>query len=516
MISIFPGFKIALRCKIALLFSVSIAFLTGCDDSPATSPAPSPAFSITLEFTRGDGGAGLDPFTVKATILLDGIPANNISPNVILSKGAHAGISNNGDGTYTFTVTPIQTGEHEVIVSHQSVSITETALVLKSVHPDWEQPMSVPGLVNTAGYEDGVTITPDGQYLFVQTGPQRRSGGFLFDAPTPGGCGGNRLAPPCSHEWLDTLIGTYIAPERPGFFDGRFSDNIFLHNSNLYGVPINGAPNWALATMFFGFKRQSDGTFAEPFYVAFDDLNDAIINPFGLSFRLNGDGTATIVFAFDDPSIFGSIADVYTMDIILGENTSLGTYDVVGFPPGRGVPFPSAQVNFGATNGTQGNPHIYHLADGTIQSIWTDDELDSDSDSSKISVYVLNGAFPNGTWTKVILPTNVNSATDQIQPFFTGQGLFYTKDFNIGYSGYSGLDTVADYNNNANWASPVFILERDSGNVPIGKIVTLGEPTIGTVGGTQYLYFVYGYVRDVDIASGVPDFDFQAGFVMKR
>ena len=88
MISIFPGFKIALRCKIALLFSVSIAFLTGCDDSPATSPAPSPAFSITLEFTRGDGGAGLDPFTVKATILLDGIPANNISPNVILSKGA--------------------------------------------------------------------------------------------------------------------------------------------------------------------------------------------------------------------------------------------------------------------------------------------------------------------------------------------------------------------------------------------------------------------------------------------
>ena len=96
-----------------------------------------------------------------------------------------------------------------------------------------------------------------------------------------------------------------------------------------------------------------------------DDENDAITNASGLSLMQHGDGTATILFALDDPSdpdmvdLDGdgtddvqSLHDIYTTEVTLGQNNILGIYEfsgTPGTPPVRGTPFPSQLVNFGKT-----------------------------------------------------------------------------------------------------------------------------------------------------------------------
>ncbi|MFV2005780.1 MAG: hypothetical protein ACC650_11260, partial [Gammaproteobacteria bacterium] len=218
--------------------------------------------------------------------------------------------------------------------------------------------------------------------------------------------------------------------------------------------------------------------------------------------------------------------DIYTINITPGQNTNLGTYNLntnPGQPPLRDNFFPSSMIDLGSTGpngnyGTQGNPHLYVLNDGSINSIWTDDEYDGDADAGELSVYTLSsGSFPNGNWNKTILPASINAGGDQIQPFFTGGGLYFTQDTDIFYSAYSGAtDTAADYANNGNWATPITILKKDLGDTPLGKIIAIGEPTIANDNGTETLYFVYGYVRAVDTITGISDVNLQAGFVSRK
>ncbi|MEJ2360802.1 MAG: hypothetical protein P8Z75_05135 [Gammaproteobacteria bacterium] len=307
---------------------------------------------------------------------------------------------------------------------------------------------------------------------------------------------------------------------------------------------------FAPSTMFYGFKRQPDGSYAQPFYLTFDDDNDALANPYGMSFVMHGDGTATMAFAFSDPAnsnmvdvngdgslMVASGVDVYTDSITLGQNTNLGSLIPSGIPathPIHGSPFDSQLVNFGKTGtsgiyGTQGNPHLY-AENKLIKSVWTDDEKDgsSDSDYGDISVYVLtSGSFPGGSWSKLVLPTVINQAQPnmQTQPFFTGNGLYYTHSSDtalpeIFYSAYLGGQSLADYQNANNWNTPVKILSADSftpGNTSdIGRIVAVGEPTIAHYNGKDYLYFVYGYIRGFDSTSGLPDINMQVGFISKQ
>ncbi len=536
-----------------LIFSCFL-FQLGCqpkeEETSATNQTPStPNYSISLDFTRIPN-AGLDPFRVTATILKDNSATSGLNPVVSLSKGTRGAITDNGDGTYSFTVTPTQTGEHEVTVSYSNSSITRTPLVLYDVHSSWGQPMAVPGLVNTEGYEDGVTVTSDGEYVFVQTGPFHSSGVFVMQAARANsGCGGatKRLDPTrCEHPWINQTIGPYTAPERPGFFDGRFSGTTLLHNAHSWGVGIDQAPNFAISTMFYGFKRQSDGTYKEPFYLAFNDDNDGIIGPFGLSFMLNGDGTAKTLFTFNDPTDpdmvdldnngtddVESYFDVYQTDIVLGQNHNLGDFVYSGTPgthPVRGSTFNSTLVNFGKIGingiaGTQGNSHLYYTG-STIHSIWTDDEYDSGGDHGEIAVYTLDfGTIDSGTWTKVMLPTNVNvpGNSNEIQPYFTGSGLYFTRSGvsnpEVYYSAFSGSHTQAQLANNTYWATPEKILAQDPSGL-VGSIAAIGEPTIATINGEEYLYFVYVVVRAYDTAkpmgTGLPDLNFQAGFIKKN
>jgi hypothetical protein len=546
-------FITAVCCLTLLAIGAGCGGKNHASGSP-TSPGQTHSYAISLDFTR-TAQAGTDPFKVTATLTDGGTPVKGaeLTAESANAAGTLTPIIDCGDGTYTFTVTPSRTGEYPVTVSYGSLSVTQTPLVLSGVDAGWEQPMSVSGYVNTQGYEDGVTITPDGEYLFVQTGPSYFSGFFIFiTARDAGGAGGDRLTPSLfTDPWMDTLAGTYTAPERPGFFSGRFDGMTQRYNAPSWGMPDGSIPNWPMSTMFYGFKRQADGSFKEPFYLAFEDEGDGIIGPYGLSFRMNGNGTARAIFSLRDPDQtkqpgqidyngdgtpdFPPGFDVYTNDITLGVNNVLGRYlysGTPGTPPQRDPEFfPSKPVNFGTTGtqgtfGTQGNPSYYESADGNI-AVFTDDEYDSafgspaSDDYHNISVYTqTSGSWPGGVWEKTVLPPTINSAP-VIQPCFSGNALYYTSDTEVWSAGYSGTNAASSYAISSNWNTPAQILSKDTGGA-IGSIVTLGEPTVCTYKGEQYLYFVYGYVRAIKTNTGAVsstvfyDIDLNAGYIKKR
>jgi len=461
-------------------------------------------------------------------------------------RGTVGSVSDLGNGNYSFLLTPAGTGEHPLTIRFAEAVLRRTPLVLGAVDANWGQPMAVEGLVNTPGYEDGVSVSADGEYLFLQYGAFYWSGIVLFGLPrTAGGCGGNRLVPSrCSHPWLDDVIGPIGAPERPGFFRARISadGSTYLHNSVSYGWGIDESPLLLLTTMFYGFHRQPDGSFAEPFFLAFDDEGDGIQGPYGLSPIMLGGNLATVAFAWDDPTdadkvdLDGdgipdvqSLTDVFTLDVTLGVDTLLGALRATGIPgepPVRSTPFPSRIVDFGHTGlngiaGTQGNPHLFER-NGAIQSIWTDDERDGDSDTGDLSVFVLeSGRFPQGTWSKAILPAPVNTPdpNQEIQPFFTGQELFFTRlgggSPGIYASAYRGGNGLLDYSNAGNWSLPTPILQAGF-SAAREEVVSVGEPSIADRSDGRYLYFVYAKVRDNSDPTGIPDLDFQAGYVLHR
>ncbi len=542
--------KIFIRICSILLLSVLLTQCGGGGSSSGSSGSGSAGasnYTLTLSFERIETGV-LNPFKVTVALLDAGVAVVGKSQdlNIVLGRGSLGSVSEVSTGRYEFIVTPSQTGEYAVTVSFSNTSITRTALVLTKVNSAWQQPMAVSGLVNTEGYEDGITISPNGEYLFVQYGPIYFSGIFLSQVPrSNGGCGGDRLAPNrCTHDWIDKVKGPITAPERPGFFDGRMLDGKFLHNANSWAVGTEQSPIFAPSTMFYGFKRQADGSYAEPFYLAFEDENDAIINPSGLSFVSNANGTTTVAFAMDEPlstkvidldadgiADVESLADIFTIDLTFGSNTSLGKFvpsGTVGTAPIRDSFFPSTVINFGLKGingnaGTQGNPHLYQET-GVIKSIWTDDERDTDGDRGDLSSYVLTaGNYLSGSWTKVVLPSAINKPlpSSEIQPFFTGRGLYYTHLSDSGdlpeiyYNAYSGNSNATDYSNNNKWSATEKILEVGAAD-SIGKITAIGEPTIAIIDNKEVLYFVYGYIRGYDAVSGLADIDMQAGYIKKK
>lgn len=505
----------------ALLAAEALVVLAAACGGGGSAAAPAPTPTLTLSFTRVPG-PGLDAVEVAVDV-----SGSEATPSLAVDRGSLGPIARTVGGRFVGTLLPTTTGEYRVTATLAATSIVRTALVLQDVHADWGQPQSVAGLVNTDGYEDGVTIAPDGQTLFVQYGPFRWSSLLVFqESRANGGCGGNRLVPDrCTHPWLDTTIGPLAGPERPGFFTGRFNGTTQLHNAASFGIGPDGAPVLALTTMFYGFRKQPDGSFAAPFSLAFDDLGDGIVGPFGLSFQPIGGDSHRAVFTLKDAVTVGNGFDVYTCEVVFGTTNVLGTYVATtpGNPPARSTPFPSVLLDLGDNTGTQGNPSLYFGVGGDVRSVWTDDEYDGDADTGRITVHVLgSGVFPSSNdFTKVVLPAVVNvPGTTAIQPTFRDEGLYFTQDTSIAFAAYAGTHDAAALGDGNNWSSPVTLLQKDTSiaslrvtTADLGKIVAIGEPTVAVVDGRRVLYFVYAWVRGIDPITGFADLDFQAGFV---
>lgn len=519
---------------------IIIAFI-GCGGGSSSSTATTKpiintaSFSLTLE--RISDNISFDD--IKVIIKIEGTSSStNINQiNFTTSKGTKSSLTFINNNEYSFLINTSSTGEHKIEVTIDNITKSKIALVLKGTNSDWGQAQSVEGFVNTQGYEDGITITPDGEYLFVQYGPYRWSS-LLF------GCIPSSNT--CTHSWTNTIIGDISSPKRPGFYTSRFNGTTQKHNLNSWNIGDNQAPFYPLTTMFYGFKKQEDGSFKEPFFLAFEDEGDGIIGPYGLSFMKLSDNTYRTIFSLKDSFTSNESAtsavskksfDIYSFDATFNQNNILGVYtkqNVVG-PPLRSTTFPSTKVDFGSSAdsnyGTQGNPFIYY-ENSLVKSIWTDDEhdkndssSDNDLDGDKISVYLKNsGTFPSTSdWEKIILPSDVNiPSKETLQPTFINNKLYFTQDFNIKNSIFSGDHLSTHLSNNSYWSDASIIIEKETVDIlnatdsDIGKIVSLGEPTIAIINGKEVLYFMYAYIRGVDATTNNADLDFQAGFIKNK
>lgn len=540
--------------------SGAVLLLSGCGSPPSSSGDElliTNEFSFSVQLNRKDVIDGLDQIEILVELVSGSKPSAGMKDRLELEipEGmTGSDFAEIEDGIYQTLLTPSRTGEFEITVSEATVfefSETLHPLVLADVHEDWGQPMMVEGLVNTDGYEDGIAISPDGEYLFVQYSPAYFSGLILFNfAREDGGCGGDRLSPErCSHPWIDNSIGPVSAPERPDFYTTRINDDgTWRHNSVSWGMGDDTLNLFSVSNVFYGFKRQVDGSYREPFMIAFDDEGDGISSPFGLSVLPNygssdnyllalsfnaPDDTESVDFDGNGTADAESLLDIYTLESPLGDPINLGDFNysgTPGTPPQRDSSFGLTKVGFSDVGiegiaGTQGNPHLFRES-STVSSIWTDDEYDAKgigSDHGELSVYVnLTGSYPSSSWQKVVLPAPVNLAdpSQEIQPFFNGSELYFTRSDDtdlpaIWMSQYSGTHSQTDFSNTALWGEPLRVLKASS-DQQVGNIIAIGEPTIGTIDGEEIMFFVYGVVRGFDDVSGLADLDMQAGYVRRN
>lgn len=501
-----------------ILILMLFSFVISCGGGGVSSSGGGDGVLITLDFSRIDNASGLDPFKMTASVLNNGAPVTGAGLSLTIPKGAVSSVTDNGNGTYEFTVTPVNTGVYPVTVSYSGYSIKREALVVTELEAGAGQPQLVPGLVNTDGYEDGITITPDGEYLFIQYGPIYFSGIFLHQTicAEAGWSLYNLETCPAKSDsnWVFDTIGPYSTSSRPDFPVGAINAGKLKHLD--IEVPDIAKGIVLFPTVFYGFKRQSDGTFAQPFKVAFNDAKGAN-GPFGLSFQMTGATTAKFAVAWNnyfDGNADGGTAteeddkpDIYHGTITMGQNNNLGdvTYSGELF---SSISPNITPVSFSSHAGVQGNPHLYYDGTGEIKSIWTDDE----QTSHDLTVYVLTGgSYPDGTWTPITLPPKINTTGSESQPFFTGTRLYLNRDVGIVYHEFNGTHGTTDFADNTKWGNEVIVLK--SGDVASGGIYGVGEPTIAVRDGKTLLYFAFVESRSAGVVPGRVDYNLGAAFV---
>lgn len=499
--------------------------LLGCLKTESKKKTPNSAARHTLSLTMNRIPlAGLDPFEVRVTLKNNGQLLNGKTLSLNIPKGDVSIVIDHGNGEYSFTVTPNETGEYPVNISYAEASLTRVAVVLDTNIPGSGQPIAIPGdYVNSEGYEDGATITPDGEYLFVQYGPLYFSGILNFASICNSGsysagydlntCDGRS-----DSSLVFSTIGPYNNQQRPDFPMENIVDGKLLH---LDGLVLPGVFNGIVSfpTVFYGFKRQSDGTFAQPFKISFND-DKGVNGPFGPSFILNGDGTAKFIIAwnnyFDGNADGGSDPgeddkpDIHHGHLILGQNNSLGDVSFTTNDAFSSITPSIYPVGFSTHTGVQGNPHAFLNESGQVESIWTDDE----QVTHDLSVYRLtSGAFPDGVWIKEVLPTDISTGAEENQPFFDGNKLYLRRGSNIVYHDYTPINGACSstYTHNDCWAEETVVIGAN-GNTGIGQIFAVGEPTIATRDGKKYLYFVYVLRRENSSVS-LMDWNINVGYV---
>lgn len=325
----------AAQLGVWLLAAATILVLSSCGGS-GDSGDPI-ILTPHLDFTRNTAPAD---GSFKAIVWLSDDNGTTMefasAPTVISTRGTVSALALRGDGKYEATVTPDaqKTGEYEVTlsatVSGSDVSVTHTAIVMEQVASGWGQPFSVDGLVNTGGTQDSLAVSPDGQYLFLQYYPVTLSC-ILAHIAAPGDPNDpNDL-------YCQTQLGPVTAPERPNM---PGAERVISASSIHHGCPsLNYDPALfpAPPIALYGFHRQADGSYAEPFVFLFTN-NDGCFAPWGPSIKVNGDGTYRMFTAFNDTG-FGDTQPYFDgAQLILRNGSQLLSYSYNGGGVGWRLP----------------------------------------------------------------------------------------------------------------------------------------------------------------------------------
>jgi len=461
---------------------------SGVDSGPDTLSVPA-GLVLTLERLA----PGVD---FKAVVISTGAAPSSI-PTITSDRGVVSPVTDIGDGRFEATITTDGTGEYVVEATLEGESASDTAVVLELVGARWGQPRKVRGLVNTDGWEDSIYITPDGEWLFLVYSPVSITCTWEFD-DSPGGADNTTF---CA-----TASGPWEGPERPNLGGaerigprGEVSPECLGVTPGVFLPPATT----------YGFHRQADGSFAEPFVMSFPGSGGCLTTG-GLNVYPNADGSAHALFSWNDwnpPGIEFVVADIPVLGRDFEVAAWVGTFGaggaVEGFV-GTELPIPHALGELGF------NAHGVWAADG-ISRVWFDNET-----GERDLYYAERGA--DGRWTPpATMGAPLSTPGGEIMPFYSASRMYVRLQtaagaHTIASSSFIGGPT-ADPTDAMSWGP----YETDlAGDVPEwfteGAIFTVAEPTVTspalTADGEEILYFNYA-VRAADGSA-----DLNVGYVV--
>ncbi len=390
--------------------------------------------------------------------------------NIYSNRGEIGQLKKISKNEFKATITADGTGEYKIVssIKHTNVKSSKTAVVLSYVDENWNQPEAVEGLVNTKGWEDGVAVSSDGQWLFIQ---------YL---PVPIDC---IISGDPDNELCKKVIGPVDAPYRPDMPGAErvLSDGTIKNECpslNFYNPPFPVPPN-----SLYGFRRQKDGSFKEPFPIYFAG-SDGCISAFGPAL-FSETNNNILLFAFDNPLIEESESthgDLYALKVKLGKKIILGRF--VKNENKILLKEFNAKTIGNPYEGHQGNPHHWKSNNGKIFVFYDDENNRKDLFCTNTNFGILSER-----WNESIkIPPPISSQTYlEAQPFFDGKFLYFRREIEILKSKWKG----GKFSEKDSWEKPVIVLKGDGFSAKKENILGVGEPTIAKIGTKQELYFVY-------------------------
>ena len=427
---------------------------TAADSAPAPDAAPR---GLALGFHRVPGSRAFD---VIATVDWPGGPTGAPAAQLAADRGALGAATTTGLETRA-RLTPTTTGNYTITATFGDFTVSRTAIVLDQVDEEWDQPEVVRGLVNTAGWEDGPSISPDGTILTLQYLP------VAIDCALTMVVG----APACR------VRGPIDAPARP-----RMPGAARVHADGSYdnGCPSIGVPmiasNVVPPDSLYALHRAPDGAFVDPHPILFDGI-DGCVSAFGLQL-LDAGGDA--VYAFDDPRHAGEGARLYRTTLDPTRDRVLGTFSLAN---GQILLDQAGSSSIGDPGGPiQGNPNEYRIPGGGVVVI-------SDDEQGRRDLFFNTAASEAGPWAgqQLIPPPVSDPGAQESQPFFDGHTLWFRRELVVLATDWNG----GPMGSSSSWSTPRTVLApgTDTGT---GTVVVVGEPSVATLAPSRELYFVYG------------------------
>lgn len=407
-----------------------------------------------------------------------------------VANGTAAGWIQTGS-IYTSRITSsVTSGEVKVDVTWKNYSDSKTALMLKTVNSNWDQPESVPGMVNTLGWEDSPEISPDGKLLIVSTyAPVSLIcciAGSTMNAISAGSCpaaGTNSAAdnPSCNANFYADN-----AASRP-LFPGAsriLSPTAIQHTISLINDTTSAKP----PVSSYVFTRQSDGSFARPMPVFIDWEAYTWGAPFGLHFRkLVSANIYKMYLSFSDP-ILNNGNKIQSVEInFSGQRFVLGKVSLVSGSLVKSA-WKMSPLNIPGLTSQTGNPASFvYNGSGDSYVFWDDETL---ADGQKDLYFAIESS--NGTFGSKQTIGLSQGGVDEYQPFFFSDRLYYSLSHLAIVS--QELANGSNLASSASWSGFQVELEADFAQIAAaGGIYAIGEPSLyQDAEGKNWLYFAYG------------------------
>ena len=485
-------------------------------ESPDSGGGGALSARVALQFEPGEGRAIL----VEVALAWEGAEAPPMNTwidalEVTAAYGVLDELSEVSPGRYRATLLPpeedeagdIWTGEipvtARVVVSGEVVAEQRRVpLVLPFRMEGLGQPEAVPGLVNTPGMEDSPEVSPDGELIIIGSYSPVDLGYCQVQGTAVDAVG-------CNHN-------TYDPSARPDMFGAaRIVDGeTIVHAIDSLGYDPSTFPT-PIATppvASFGFRRQPDGSYAEPFVLGVDAEGYTWNQTYGYTFDPVVAGR--VFFSFNEISDTpDTLNDMWQVDMVVGEVNRFGYYEEGELRGWQGVRVPIADPTSvcGEAACEYGNPNI------TAERLWFDNERQTDD------IFFVD-VTRDAQGVAVAFSPPARAAFSQAErgetmPHWHGGFLYYMCGQSVCRS---RLLEGADPRLDASWEPEQELL---SGTTRIpwqlkggrsGRVVATSEPSVADVevDGEVQTWLHFGYIMQVHYGAG--DLDFGGNWNMGR